>query len=143
MDVLIQDDSLAPHYQIVLIFSTYFPKGVGDEELNAVMEELSLMGSLEGVKVRDIGAIVRSSRGQVLFKIGISVVMGGIILVGIYCCYCLCSQNIWDLIRPRWRTSSSHGVGADFPRGMGDGNSVFKRVPWGEANKGGKSDIAS
>ncbi len=67
------------------------------------MEELSLLGSPEGVKVWDIGTIVRSSRDQVLFSIGISAVTEGIILVGAYCChYCLCSQNVWDLIRPRW-----------------------------------------
>ncbi len=95
VDDLLQDDSLAPHFQIALNFSMYLLKGVGDEELDAVMEELLLLGSLEGIKVRDIGAIVRSSRGQALFRIGISVVTGGITLIGAYCCcYCLCSQNV-------------------------------------------------
>ncbi len=62
------------------------------------MKELLLLGSPEGIKVRDIGAIVRSSRGQVLFRIGINAVTGGIILVGAYCCcYCLCSRHIQDL----------------------------------------------
>ncbi len=128
-----------PHYQIALNFSTYLPEGLGDEELNAVMEELSLLGSPEGIKVRDIGAIVRSSRGQVLFRIGISAVAGGIILVGAYCCCCmLCSQNIQDLIRLRWWKAHLARLVTTSPEEWEMETVSLKRSPGVKQQKGGK-----
>ena len=94
VDVYVQDETLAPHFQRLTDFASHFPANVLDAELDEVMKEVSLMGSPKGVKVKDIATALRASRVTTIYRFTLGIVGTCIaVLVLIVLIWCMCVRR--------------------------------------------------
>ena len=92
IEISVLDDQLTPQVQQATNLSAFFPQDVITEEIDQVIEELNLVGSEKGVKVRDIATLLRKSREKKIweFSLGIvgTIVALIVIFLLVYCCCC-------------------------------------------------------
>ena len=74
VDIFMQDDNLAPRFHTVANLTSYFPKDLLTAELDEVMEDLHLIGSPEGVKIKDLASILMKSRNKYKFEFSLGIV---------------------------------------------------------------------
>jgi hypothetical protein len=92
VDVLVQDNLLAPHFQHAANLSSFFPMDLLSSEIDDVLSEVDMIGSTEGVKVKDLVKMLTASRHQQLFRFSLGVGGGLLVLLVLglvlywYCC---------------------------------------------------------
>ena len=69
-----QDDNLAPRFHTVANLTSYFPKDLLSAELDEVMKNINLIGSPEGVKIKDLASILMKSRNKYKFEFSLGIV---------------------------------------------------------------------
>ena len=78
VDIYVQDDTLAPFFQKPADLAEFFPPNLMASELDEVLEHVSMIGSPQGVKVRDLAKMLRASRHTSIFRFTMGI-LGSII----------------------------------------------------------------
>jgi hypothetical protein len=94
IDVMVQDDRLAPHFQHAANLSSFFPPDLLSAEVDELLAETSLIGTEHGVRIKDLVTVLKASRTRFRFHVGIGI-FGILImlLIILFCCYYCCCRK--------------------------------------------------
>ena len=91
VDIFMQDDNLAPRFHAEVNLTSFFPANLLAAELDEVLENAHLIGSPEGVKIKDLAKILTESRNKYKFEfslgiVGTIVALLVLLLTVFFCC---------------------------------------------------------
>ena len=116
IDIFAMESHLSPHLSTALNLTEFLPMDLVRSDVQEVMEELSQVGSSDGVKVRDLVTMLKKARSQRLWNlslgIGGTILLVLVVLLILYCC--CCTDRKW-LRCPPWKKSTDQATESSSP----------------------------